>query len=183
MLLDRTLWSRVKTVWKLAFQEQKSTIEKIGVTPSESNEDLETPLQQTTVKTLQDLWDTRYHLVLKPELRPADSLVGRIYREMSRRIASIIPIRKVRSLTNAAEPKPGHRVALDARSFVTFNSAEGTSIIIDGVVQYYYGLRILANAYAFAGIELVDSVQFEGKRVVCTPLDTNMDYADDCLRI
>lgn len=51
------------------------------------------------------------------------------------------------------------------------------------MVAYYWGLRILAYAYAYAGIDEVDSHVTKGSKVVAAPLDVNLDYADYGLRV
>ena len=53
---------------------------------------------------------------------------------------------------------------------------------LKSVVAYYWALRILANAYAIAGIHKVPVALQTGQTVVYAPLDVNVQYADFCLR-
>ena len=53
---------------------------------------------------------------------------------------------------------------------------------IKDLVDYYFRLRILANAYILAGSHKVDSVLAPGTQVVFSPLEVNLNYADQALR-
>ena len=50
------------------------------------------------------------------------------------------------------------------------------------MVEYYFALRVMANAYAKAGSHEVVSVLSPGSKVIWAPLNTNLDYADMALR-
>jgi hypothetical protein len=176
--LSRVLWARVKACWLVAGQAVKAT----QATPVAESLELEAPLPQSTTDSLQALWDAKYAVVLKIELRPADSLVGRIYRELRRRSATVIDIRKVKALIHTVRAETKQKVSLGKHVSVTFDNDEGEVLELGSIVDYYWGLRILANAYAFAGIEVVTSVADPTKTVLNSPLDVNLNYADDALR-
>ena len=187
--LCRNLWARVKKAWSAAHLAQKKA-ESIASNTSvgQAADDMDDALSDTVRASLQMLWTRRHNLPLKPDLRPSDRLVGRVYRERLRGCHSVINIRRVKALVHAAEPDKPHRVALGTNTYITFNDQEGRHIVINGVVDYYWCLRTLGYAYAIAGIEEVDSVATfmpNGTPVKVThaPLDINLNYADDSLRM
>ena len=50
------------------------------------------------------------------------------------------------------------------------------------VVQYYFGLRIIGYANAYAGNYMVDSKKTPGDKVLMAPLDANLAPADEAPR-
>ena len=108
--LNRALWARVKSAWKSAYEARN----RAGATAAnEAAEDLDTPLPTPTVESLQGLWNKRYSITLKVNLKPADPLIGRIYRELRRRCPTVIAIRKVKALIHAAVPHQMRRLPMD----------------------------------------------------------------------
>ena len=177
--LNRALWARVKSAWKAAYEARN----RAGASAAtEAAEDLDAPLPPSTVESLQGLWDKRYSITLKVNLKPADPLIGRIYRELRRKCPTVIAIRKVKALIHAAVPHQMRRLPMDNQVFMTLTMGEAEDLKISNVVGYYWGLRTLAYAYAFAGIEDAPSHLYPGAQVTNAPLDVNIDYADDALR-
>ena len=56
-------------------------------------------------------------------------------------------------------------------------------VVPKNVVDVYWCLRVLANAWAKAGNYEVDSKSFPGTKVIMMPLATGLDYADRALRV
>ena len=79
-------------------------------------------------------------------------------------------------------PQEQHQVALSSKLSMMFAAGEEQQSHINSVIQYYWGLRILAYAYAFAGVEEVPSHRNAATMAVNAPLDVNIDYADEALR-
>ena len=52
-----------------------------------------------------------------------------------------------------------------------------------GIIEYYICLRLLVQAYAYAGSHEVASQANAQVNVVFAPLSPNLQYADECLRI
>ena len=92
-------------------------------------------------------------------------------------------VKKIKALIHSAVPQHHHRVPIDQHVVMTLSMGEVEDLRIQTVVQYYWGLRIFAYAYAFAGIEEAPSHNHSGTSVVNAPLDVNLDYADDALRL
>ena len=178
--LDRILWARVKKAWETLVAIKK---DRKGDQASLNDDKLEDPLPQLTANTLADLWEKRYHLELDPHMRPADALVARIYREMKRNTASLIDIAKVRSLIHASAPEVSRQVAIDGQRSLNFTEDGGTRRRMASTTAYYFGMRTLGYAYAYAGNEMVASKEDPSIQVINCPLNVNIDYADRALRL
>ena len=178
--LDRVLWARVKKSWEVLNTIKKG---RKGDQASLNDDKVDDPLPQNTLATLADLWEHRYHLEMDPHMRPADALIARIYREIRRNTASLIDIVKVKSLMHATAPEVNRQFAIDGQ--VSFNIMEsaGAKRSITSLIAYYFGLRILGYAYAYAGNEFVSSKETPAEKVINCPLNINIDYADRALRL
>ena len=178
--LDRVLWARVKKA-----REVLNTIKKgrKGDQASLNDDKVDDPLPQLTLTTLADVWKSRHDLELDPHMRPADALIARIYREINRNTASLIDITKVRSLIHATTPEVNRQVALDGQTSLNFTEGAGAKRRIWSTTEYYFGLRILAYAYSYAGNELVLSKANPPEKVINCPLNININYADRALRL
>jgi hypothetical protein len=178
--LDRVLWARVKKAWEILNTIKKG---RKGDQASLNDDKVDDPLPQLTLATLADLWKARHDLELDPHMRPADALIARIYREINRNTASLIDISKVRSLIHAAAPEVNRQVALDGQISLNFTEGAGSKRSIGSTTAYYFGLRILGYAYAYAGNELVLSKANPTEKVLNCPLNVNINYADRALRL
>jgi len=179
-VLDRVLWARVKNAWN-CMVDSKNAQKDASLAAKE--EPLDCALSAAQCNTLADAWTARHNLVLDPNLRPADALIARLYREMQRKVPSLIDVRKVKALIHAAVPDITRKVQLDSRISVNIEDGDNEARQIQSVVSYYWGLRTLAYAYAFAGNELVQSMEEKGSTVINCPLNVNLDYADKALRL
>ena len=174
----RLLWARVKRAWEILTEikaKKASTLTNIN------SDKLDEPLPDETVDSLASTWKRMHNLPLDPHMAPADALVARLYREMSRNAASLVDISKVKAIIQATTPEHRSETALgNGTSIVQEN--EPNKRRITTVIGYYFGLRILAYAYAYAGSDQVKSMKKEGTMVINAPLPTNIDYADRVLR-
>jgi hypothetical protein len=91
----------------------------------------------------------------------------------------VIAIRKVQSLYKASQVAAKEEVSLGNHIKVQLQSEPPP---LKHTIQYYFGLRILGNAYAIVGQHKVESAVTPSKQVVAAPLSVNLDYADFCLR-
>lgn len=167
--------SRLRAAWREGFllieKARKRRLE--GVL-----EDGEEPLDIQTHEDLLAQWKTTYQLQLSIHAMPSDALLGRVYREFQRGAPTLIPAKRMQSLFRGTLPTSKEEVNLSASIKVQL-AAEPAPV--KSVIAYYQALRVLANAYAIAGIHVVDSVSAPGTKVRFAPLDTNLNYCDFAL--
>ena len=144
--------------------------------------DVEAPLDPMARESMAQAWTARYHLHLTMWLDPADGLVNRLYREFRTNTVSILEVTKFKSVYTDHNPTPEKKVTLAEGLVVTVAGKEQGEEVTD-VVQYYFALRVLANASAKAGNYEVESKIEKGTMVTFAPLDTNLNYADHALRM
>jgi hypothetical protein len=126
-------------------------------------------------------WTTRYGIVLTMHLCPADPLVNRLFREFRSNTPSLIQVSKMRSLYTDHNPDPVKQVTIGDGLSLTVQGKEQQEVVRD-VAQYYFRLRILANASAKAGNYEWESKVEKDSKVIFAPLDVNLDYADFAFR-
>ena len=141
-------------------------------------EDADEPLDTQTQEDLLTQWKNTYQLQLSIHAMPSDTLLGRVYREFQRGAPTLIPAKRMQSLFRGTLPSSKEEVNLGASIKVQLASEPEP---VKSVIAYYQALRVLANAYAIAGVHLVESVVSPGKKVRFAPLDTNMNYCDFAL--
>jgi hypothetical protein len=93
---------------------------------------------------------------------------------------SLLAIRNVKSMLTTLEPRATRKVNVGDDVNLEINAAKEESVAT--LIDYYYGLRILANASAFSGNYTVDSKVTNGTKVMFARLDVNLCYADAALR-
>lgn len=169
--------SRLRAAWRSG-QAALRSIEQRAAT-ADAATDFDQPLQDAAALEVQDAWDKRYHLTLEIRVSPSDGLVARLYREFRRNAATVIPVSKCRSLFQANKPKVEKSVALADQMRIEFGQQDEAPART--VIDYYWGLRTLANASAKAGNYPVKSKAAAGE-VTMAPLSVNLDYADFALR-
>ena len=143
---------------------------------------MEAPLDPEDKESMSKAWTARYGIRLTMWLDPADPLVNRLYREYRRNTPSLIPVARVKSVYTDNNPHPEKRVMLAGGLSVTVQGQEKGEVVRD-VSQYYFALRILANAAAKAGNYEFDSKVEKTTNVIFAPLDVNMEYADHAFRM
>ena len=143
--------------------------------------DFEAPLDAGQKDQMAKAWTTRYGIVLTMHLCPADPLVNRLFREFRSNTPSLILVNKMRSLYTDHNPDPVKQVPIGDGLSLTVQGKEQNEVVRD-VAQYYFRLRILANASAKAGNYEWDSKVEKDSKVTFAPLDVNLDYADFAFR-
>ena len=143
--------------------------------------DFEAPLDAGQKDQMAKAWTTRYGIVLTMHLCPADPLVNRLFREFRSNTPSLILVNKMRSLYTDHNPDPVKQVPIGDGLSLTVQGKEQNEVVRD-VAQYYFRLRILANASAKAGNYEWDSKVEKDTKVTFAPLDVNLDYADFAFR-
>ena len=169
--------ARLRAAWRSGHAALKSIEQRAS--SADAATDFDQPLQDAAALEIQDAWDKRYHLTLEIRVSPADSLVARLYREFRRSAATVIPVSKCRSLFQANKPRVEKSVPLADQMRIEFGQQDEAPART--VIDYYWGLRTLANANAKAGNYTVKSKASSGD-VLMAPLSVNLDYADFALR-
>jgi hypothetical protein len=166
---DRTAYG---SAMEMRYKERKRRQENV-------QEDLDLPLDSNTHESFLASFTANYRLTLTMYLHPSDTLLGRLHRENQRTSATVIAIKRVKSLQAASLPQSQKEVSVGQLRILTGEIAEAS---IDSVFAYYMGLRILGNGYAIVGQHVVHSKTSAGEKVMFSPLSANFDYADMALR-
>jgi hypothetical protein len=172
--------SRLRTAWRVARATLNKTEQRRIA--GQGAEDMDEPLDASTQDTLLKQWAATYSQNLAAWLHPADSLLGRIYREFQRNTPTVISIKKVKSLLIASRPSSEREVNLGGNVKLRLSDGVADGLSIASCVGYYGGLRILGYAHSIVGQYKTSSIQTQGEQVVYAPLSVNMDYADLCLK-
>ena len=144
--------------------------------------DIEAPLKPQDKADMMKAWDARYGIRLTMWLDPADNLVNRLWREFRNNTPTMIPVSKIRSVYTDNNPHPEKKVILHGGVSLTLEGYEKNEVVRD-IAQYYFSLRILANASAKAGNYEFESRVEKDAKVVFAPLDVNQEYADHAFRM
>ena len=172
-------YSRVRAAWRAARAVVTKTETRKGT--NASPEDLEEALDETLVGELWTIWDAHHKFALDMYNKPADGLLGRVYREIVRCQATVIPIKKVQSLAATAIPAGMQRRDLGNNIFLTIGEEPGANTMMT-IYVYYVGMRILGNTYSVAGMHEVPSKLVDGKKVRFAQWHINCQYAEHGLR-
>ncbi|CAE8586815.1 unnamed protein product, partial [Polarella glacialis] len=172
--------SRLRTAWRVARATLNKTEQRRIA--GQGAEDMDEPLDASTQDSLLKQWAATYSQNLAAWLHPADSLLGRIYREFQRNTPTVISIKKVKSLLIASRPSSEREVNLGGNVKLHLSDGVVDGLSIANCVDYYWGLRILGYARSIVGQYKTSSMQTPGAQVVYAPLSVNMDYADICLK-
>ena len=91
---------------------------------------------------------------------------------------SVLECKRVRSMVHISIPRTQENVRLSET--VQLNFQEDHQVSITTTVDYYWALRVLANAWSWAG--LFEATDHDGVKRVFMPLTDALNYADFCLR-
>ena len=107
--------------------------------------------------------------------------MNRIYKEMRKWQMSVVKVEKWKSVLLDSTPDAVVETRVGARSKLV----EGviTEFRPRNLIDYYWGLRTLVNAWGLSGNYEVDSKEKPGQKVLMMPLDEALDYADRGLRL
>lgn len=136
--------------------------------PDELAPDIEAPLNALQKETMVKAWETRYGVVLTMYLAPADPIVNRLFREFRNNTPSLIPVTRIRSVYTDHNACPEKKVAIGGGLKLTVQGEEEKEVVRN-VSQYYFQLRILANASAKAGNYQWDSKEEMDCKVIFAP--------------
>ena len=144
---NRLALARVKASW----QAGSTAIESSQQTDikHQGDLDLDDPLPEATLQTLQNDRKRSYQLVIEPHLEPADSLPGRVYRQCKWRTMSVMDARKVKTIVSQSMLSKEENILL--HTGVVLQMHKETLAPLRSAVEYYWALRTLGYAWAFAG--------------------------------
>ena len=102
-------------------------------------------------------------MVIELRLMPPESLVAHKCREIQKNAHTVDDIRKVKSLWALSKPLEHHREQLGKHTFL--ETGKEADVVVRGVVDYYFGLRILSTAWAKAGNHEASSMARKADKV------------------
>ena len=118
---------------------------------------------------------TKYALIVEATLEPSDALRARVYREFGKRTMSVVPASRIKSVLHQATPRQQDAVKLGEGIQLELEESR----TIRTVVDYYWSLRTLAYAWAWAGLH--QQRGHDGKETVFISLTAALNYADHAL--
>ena len=144
---------------------------------AKSSEGVDDPLPESTMEQLNRDFRSKYALIVEATLEPSDALRARVYREFRKRTMSVVPASRIKSVLHQATPRQQDAVKLGEGIQLEFHTEEARSIRT--VVDYYWSLRTLAYAWAWAGLH--QQRGHDGKETVFISLTAALNYADHAL--
>eukprot|EP00434_Breviolum_minutum_P017681 symbB.v1.2.015606.t1/scaffold1172.1/size134038/3 len=169
---QRIILARIRAAYESGQQAIKLAAQVASkVTPDSVDE----PLPESTSASLSKDFLARYCLTLDPALEPSDQLRARVYREFRKNAITVIPINKVKSILASSRPKSQEAVNLPGGLQLQFDRE--VSLDINSVISYYFGLRTLMYAWAWAGN--YTTKDWEGREKSMVTLSQAMSYADE----
>ena len=165
--------------FKASYEAGSQAIKNAALASSKSGPDnMDEPLPEATFNQVQRDFQARYNVTFDPALDPADALRARVYREFRKGLVSVIPIRSVKSILSSSVPKTQETVQLATGLRVEFEKESFADV--SSAVQYYFGLRTLMNAWAWAGC--YTTKDHDGATKMMMTLSCATNYADEALR-
>ena len=163
--------------FKAAYESGLAAIRHSQAQPK-SEDATDSVLPDSTMNQVSMDWKRRYGVILDPHLDPCDALRSRVYREFHKQTMSVIEARRVRSMVHVSIPKTMENVRLSESIQLQFQ--EDTSVSIGNIVEYYWAIRVLANAWSWGG--LFETKDHDGAKRLFMPLTDAQHYADYSLR-
>ena len=169
---DRIAGARFKSAYLAGQQALKQSLE-VATTA----EDADQPLPESTTHQLNRDWDRKYGVKWEAFVDPADPLRARVYKEFKKFTMTIIECRRIKSILTHSMPKSHEEVHLQGGVKIAFDKEVVTDI--KSVIDYYFALRTLAVAWAWAGNWVTKDRS--GRDALMMDLSTALGYADRAL--
>eukprot|EP00435_Cladocopium_sp_Y103_P064688 s646_g26.t1 len=164
--------------FKAAYENGVTAIKNSQANPKvEENPDLVLP--ESTLQSVGRDFQKRYGVVLDPYLDPSDALRSRIYKEFRRQTMTVLETRRIKSMMHVAVPKTTENIKLS--DSIQLQLQEDESVTISTAIEYYFALRTLCNAWAWAGN--FEATEHDGTKKIFLNLSESQAYADFCLRM
>eukprot|EP00435_Cladocopium_sp_Y103_P012732 s1670_g3.t1 len=145
---NRIAMARFKSAFEFGQQALKHAAQ---VAPK--SEDLDEALPESTVQQLNSDWTKRYSLTFDPTLEPSEQLRVRVHREFRKQTMTVVEMKRVRSVLSMAQPRASDSIALPGGLHLQLEKE--VAISLRSVTDYYFALRVLGHAWAWAGNFLV----------------------------
>ena len=169
---NRIAEARFKSAYEAGQQALKHAAQAAPKT-----EDLDEALPDSTIQQLNADWTRRYNLTFDSVLEPSEQLRARVYREFKKGTMTVVDMKKVRSVLTMAQPKHSDSIALPGG--LQLQLEKEVSVSLRSVTDYYFAMRVLAHARAWAGNYLV---QVEKQNVLFMDLSCALHYCDRALK-
>ena len=182
-LVDAVTSLRSKPVvlarFKAAFEAGTQALKQANTTPAKLTQDmLDEVLPETTLQNITRDFRAKYNLEPDAFLEPSDGLRSRVYREFRRGTMTVLEARRIKSILSQSNPKSQETVALAGGAKIEFD--KDSPVQVSDAAAYYWSLRILAYAWAWAG--LFKQRNPDGQERIFITLSQAMDYADFAFR-
>eukprot|EP00435_Cladocopium_sp_Y103_P038596 s1483_g10.t1 len=164
--------------FKSAFESGQQAL-KHAAQVAPKSEDLDESLPDSTIQQLNVDWTKRYSLSFDPVLEPSEQLRGRIYREFRKGTMTVLDLKKVKSVLTVAQPRGSDSIAFPGG--LQLQLEKEVSVSLRSVTDYYFALRVLMHAWAWAGNFLVSTGPATDK-VLFMDLSSALHYSDRALR-
>ena len=154
---------RLRTAWRLADAQFAAAAVRVRNAEPGDDEDLDKPLGKEVHDAQLEAAKKVHVPVFPPVLTPSDALFGRCYREFRKRVISVYPLSKVKSLeyqgTVMAKPRkaqlaPGVLMSISP-------DADPPGQDFQSVLEVLVALQILIHAWALTGTETTTSAADE----------------------
>ena len=164
--------------FKSAFESGQQAL-KHAAQVAPKSEDLDEALPDTTIQQLNLDWTKRYSLSFDSVLEPSEPLRARVYREFRKQTMTVLDMKKVKSVLTLAQPKSSDSIALPGGLHLQLEKE--VSVSLRSVTDYYFALRVLCHAWAWAGNFLVTPSP-QAEKVLFMDLSSALHYCDRALR-
>lgn len=122
---------------------------------SHGSMDWEAPLYDADVEEMEVAWRREYKVSYDAYTTPGDPLVNRVYREFRKWSMTGIRVETWKSILHERQPEIKYETPLSSNCTIVENV--GTVYVANTLLDYSWGLRVLANAWGRAGNCLVPS--------------------------
>ena len=169
----RVQGSRLKLAWEAGFDriQKNDNLTENGSSSGSKKEDWEHELlsgeREREREKLEESFNSMYHIVLDNLVFQCDPLTNRIWREFRRWQMSVTTSQMKSLLCDQAPKKNSERTKLGEHT--TMISELPDVFVPKHVVEYFFGLRTLMNAWGRCGNYLVGSLSKPGTHVLMMP--------------
>jgi len=187
---DRVIFlTRLRQAWRLAnniFSAQTEQAKESSAPTAAAKEEPpnpEDPLSSDDRRIMVENWQAHHGFGFLGELSPAQTLLNRLGREWSPRgdwRMTLLQVGKVGSVLHDNRPRPKTRLPL-AGTGVCIELENTEEVHMDGVLDYYWRLVTMCNAWAFAGAFLAQSAERPGEQVIFMPYEDSCSYPQRAL--
>ena len=112
---------------------------------------IDDPLAEPVQQAMNDNFANKYSWDLPSHLRPSDTLLARVKREMERNTMSFFPLQKVKSLRAVTRAPSDKRMRVSDRVSMILEGEDQPAEPTLRLRQAFQQLEILANAWGIAG--------------------------------